>query len=79
MTSELAQFLLSDHGRVLLADASSLAESRIDTLTALTRLRKSVTSEQAVAAWEMADLRRRAVAKFGDLAAKMSLEHSRLR
>ena len=41
------------------------------TLAALTRLRKTATPEQAAAAWEMAELRRRGQAKFGPLAAQM--------
>ena len=71
MTEELADFLLLPAGRTLLTEADALRADRADTLTALTRLRKSATPEQAGAAWEMADLRTRGQAKFGPLAAQM--------
>ena len=71
MTESLAEFLLSELGRVLLSEADALLATRVDTLAALTRLRKSATPEQAAAAWEMADLRRRGVSKFGLEAARM--------
>lgn len=71
MTEELADFLLSPAGRPLLAEADTLLADRADTLTALTRLRRSATPEQASAAWEMADLRKRGQAKFGPLSAQM--------
>lgn len=71
MTEKLADFLLSPAGRTLLTDADTLLAARADTLTALTRLRRSATPEQAVAAWEMADLRKRGQAKFGPLSAQM--------
>lgn len=64
MTEDTAQFLLSPAGRALLTEADTLHQSRSDTLTALTRLRKTASPEQAVAAWEMAGLRR-TQAKFG--------------
>ena len=71
MTEDLANFLLSPTGRTLLVEADALLAGRADTLAALTRLRKSATPEQAVAAWEMADLRKRGTAKFGPLSAQM--------
>lgn len=71
MTEKLADFLLSPAGRTLLTDADTLLAARADMLTALTRLRRSATPEQAVAAWEMADLRKRGQAKFGALSAQM--------
>ena len=71
MTEELADFLRSPAGRTLLAEADTLLAARADTLTALTRLRKSATPEQANAAWEMADLRKRGIAKFGLPSAQM--------
>lgn len=70
MTEDLADYLLSEPGRALLAEADALRAARADTLPALTRLRKSATPEQAASAWEMADLRRRGVAKFGPDAAR---------
>ena len=71
MTEESADFLLSPPGRDLLAQADALRADRADTLIALTRLRKTATPEQALAAWEMADLRRRGAAKFGPDATHM--------
>ena len=71
MTEELADFLLSQPGRALLVQADTLRTDRADLLTALTRLRKTATPELALAAWEMADLRRRGAAKFGPDAAQM--------
>lgn len=68
---DTAQFLLSAPGRALLAEADQLREGRAETLTALTRLRKSAVPELAVAAWEQSDLRKRGEAKFGPLAAQM--------
>ena len=70
MTEETAAYLLTQPGRTLLAQADALLAGRVDTLTALTRLRKTATPELALAAWEMADLRRRGAAKFGPDAAQ---------
>jgi len=70
-SSGVALFLLSPHGRVLLAEAGALRSGRAETLTALTRLRRSATPEQAAAAWEMSELRKRGEIKFGPLAAQM--------
>ncbi len=55
----------------MLTEADALLAARTETLPALTRLRKFVPPEQAAAAWEMADLRRRGQAKFGPKAAEM--------
>ncbi|MGI4787466.1 MAG: class I SAM-dependent methyltransferase [Janthinobacterium lividum] len=71
MTSELALFLLTPAGRDLLTEADALLANRSETLTALTRLRRSVTPEQANAAWELADLRKRGQTKFGSVAGQM--------
>jgi hypothetical protein len=71
MTEDLAQLLLASPGRALLAEADLLRSARADTLTALTRLRKSAPPELAVAAWEMADLRQRGQVKFGPPASEM--------
>ncbi len=68
---ETAQFLLAYSGRALLTEADALRSDRADTLTALTRLRRTALPELAVAAWEMSDLRVRGAVKFGPLAAKM--------
>ncbi len=71
MNDNLAEFLLDTPGRTLLDAAQALRDSRAEILTALTRLRKSATSEQASAAWEMTELRGRGQTKFGPDAAKM--------
>ena len=71
MNDNLAEFLLDTPGRTLLDAAQALRDSRTEILTALTRLRKSATSEQASAAWEMTELRGRGQTKFGPDAAKM--------
>ncbi len=71
VTEQIADFLLSPPGRALLAEADALLAARTETLMALTRLRKTAAPEQASAAWEMADLRRRGQAKFGPQAAGM--------
>ncbi len=71
INEETAQHLLTPPGRTLLTEADALLQSRAETLTALTRLRKTATPEAAVAAWEMAELRRRGQAKFGPQAAQM--------
>lgn len=63
--------MLSPLGRVLLAEADALRSDRAETLRALTRLRRSAAPEQAAAAWEMSDLRKRGEAKFGPMAAQM--------
>ncbi len=44
---------------------------RADTLTALTRLRRTAAPELANAAWEQSELRKRGEAKFGPLASRM--------
>ncbi len=71
MNEEIARFLLAPAGRALLAEADALLESRAETLTALTRMRRSVAPEVAVITWDMAELRRRGQAKFGPLSAQM--------
>lgn len=71
MTDDLAEFLLDTPGRTLLDAAQALRDSRAEILTALTRLRKSATSDQASAAWEMTELRQRGQTKFGLDSARM--------
>ena len=71
MNLDTAQFLLTPAGRLLSTEAGKLYADRADTLTALTRLRRSVSPEIANAAWELADLRKRGEAKFGALASRM--------
>lgn len=64
-------FLISPVGARLLESLTGedLAENRI--LSLITRLRRDYSLEQAGAALEMAQLRRKAVEKFGDDAARM--------
>lgn len=71
MTEEIAAFLLTGEGRALLSEAGALRAARTETLTALTRLRRAAAPDQAGAAWEMSELRRRGLAKFGPAADKM--------
>lgn len=71
MNEEIARHLLAPAGHALLAEADALLAARAEMLTALTRLRRSAAPEMAVAAWEMAELRRRGQAKFGPAAAEM--------
>jgi hypothetical protein len=71
LSSDTASFLLSPAGRILLTEADALRSDRAETLTALTRLRRSATPEQSAAAWEMSELRKRGEVKFGLLAAQM--------
>jgi hypothetical protein len=71
ITEQSAEFLLTTEGRALLASASALLADQKDTLTALTRLRKAATPAMALAAWEMAELRKRGTAKFGEPASQL--------
>lgn len=71
INEEIGQFLLTPPGRALVAEADALLAARAETLTALTRLRRTAAPALAVAAWEMAELRRRGQSKFGPLAAQM--------
>ena len=68
---DTALFLLTPAGRTLLAEAEKLRGDRADTLTALTRLRRTAAPEIANAAWEQSELRQRGAAKFGPLASQM--------
>jgi len=71
MNEEIARYLLTPPGRALLAGADALLQSRTEMLTALTRMRRTVSPEVAVIAWDMAEMRRRGQAKFGPQAADM--------
>jgi len=71
MNEEIARYLLTPPGRALLAGADALLQSRTEMLTALTRMRRTVSPEVAVIAWDMAEMRRRGKAKFGPQAADM--------
>ena len=71
MNEEIARYLLTPPGRALLAGADALLQSRTEPLTALTRMRRTVSPEVAVIAWDMAEMRRRGQAKFGPQSADM--------
>jgi SAM-dependent methyltransferase len=62
------RWLLTEPGQRLLARASAAPE---DPLEASAELRRHATAEQAAVALTQATLRRRAAAKFGDLATRM--------
>jgi SAM-dependent methyltransferase len=63
------RWLLTDDGQRLLARAAEVADE--DPLRAQTALRRTSDPEHVAAALTQATLRRKAVAKFGDLAARM--------
>ena len=71
MDLDQARFLITQAGRALLTEADALRLGRADTLTALTRLRRTAAPELASAAWDMSELRKRGEAKFGPLASEM--------
>lgn len=64
-------FLASSAGAPLLAQLAAEDLSDANTLPLLTRLRRAYTAEQAGAALELARLRRKAVGKFGEDAARL--------
>jgi SAM-dependent methyltransferase len=65
---EAFRWLLTDDGQQLLLRA---AEAPADSLHAQTALRRTATPEHVAAALTQVELRRKAVPKFGDLAARM--------
>jgi len=69
MDLEDFRWLLTDDGRRLLAAAEEVADE--DPLRAQTALRRTADPAHVAAALTQATLRRRAVAKFGDLAPRM--------
>lgn len=71
MDLETFQWLLTDDGQSLLAEATSLVGSGASPLAAGTALRRTTTAERAAAALTQVELRERAVAKFGDLAPRL--------
>jgi len=68
MDLDAFRWLLTEPGQLLLARAADAPE---DPLEASSQLRREATAEQVAAALTQVALRRRAVAKFGDLAARM--------
>ena len=73
-----AHYLTTNAAQTLLARAETLRTDGLDTLAALSRLRKDATPVQAAAAWEQVTLRQRAAAKFGADAQKMLLTREAL-
>ncbi len=69
MDLDAFRWLLTDDGQALLARAEQLDPA--DPLRAQTALRRHAGAEHAAAALTQAGLRRRAVAKFGDLAGRL--------
>lgn len=69
MDLDAFRWLLTDDGQALLARAEELDPA--DPLRAQTALRRHAGAEHAAAALTQAGLRRRAVAKFGDLAPRL--------
>ncbi|HVX53965.1 class I SAM-dependent methyltransferase [Nocardioides sp.] len=69
MDLEAFDWLRTDEGQALLERATAVAGE--DPLRAQTALRRDATPERVAVAMSQAQLRRRAMAKFGDLAARM--------
>lgn len=65
------QWLLTDDGQALLAEATTLVAGGATPLAAGSALRRTTTGERAAAALSQVELRDRAVAKFGGSAARM--------
>ncbi|TQK72650.1 MULTISPECIES: class I SAM-dependent methyltransferase [unclassified Nocardioides] len=65
------RWLLTDEGQALLAEATALVADGAAPLAAGSALRRTTTPERAATALTQVELRARAVAKFGDLAARM--------
>lgn len=78
ITLPAAEFLLTTEGRALTAQAESLRTDGVDTLAALTRLRRLAEAPLCAAAWETAALRVRATAKFGADAAHLFMTRESL-
>ena len=72
-------WLLTDEGQGILARAVEAAgQDGYDELAVQTELRRTTTAERVAAALSQAELRRRAVPKFGDLAERMYFTHDGL-
>ncbi len=65
------RWLLTDEGQALLAEATTLVADGTPALAAGSALRRTTTPQRAATALTQVELRGRAVAKFGDLAARM--------
>lgn len=71
MDLETFQWLLTDDGQSLLAEATTLVASGANPLAAGSALRRTTSAERAAAALTQVELRGRAVAKFGELAPRL--------
>ncbi len=71
MDLDAFRWLLSDPGAALLARASELSGSGLSELAVQAELRRQAAPEHVAAAITQVSLRRHAVAKFGDAAARM--------
>src|SRR5688572_13145334 len=71
MDVETVRWLLTDEGQRVLAQASSVAGDPLEAGEQLRRTSPSVDAGRLAAALTQAELRRRATAKFGALAASM--------
>lgn len=71
MNTTIARFLLSPAGRHALTVAASLPPGSAHQMTNLAYLRRTLTLDQAGAAWEQVELRRQAAAKFSRAAAML--------
>ncbi len=71
MDLDAFRWLLTPPGQALLDDASAASLAEADPLKVQSALRRTATPEQVAAALTQVELRRRAEAKFGDLAGRM--------
>ena len=72
-------WLLTDDGQAVLARAvEATGEDGYDELAVQAQLRRTTTAERVATAIGQAELRRRAVVKFGDLAERMYFTHDGL-
>lgn len=71
MDLEALHWLLTAEGQAVLAEATRLRASGTSDLRTADLLRRTTTADRAAAAMTQADLRARAVAKFGDLADRL--------
>lgn len=71
MDLETFQWLLTDDGQALLAEATTLVSGGATPLAAGSALRRTTSGERAAAALSQVELRDRAGAKFGESAARM--------
>jgi SAM-dependent methyltransferase len=68
---EAFRWLLTDEGQSVLARAVEATDAGVDELTVQAELRRTTAAARVAAALTQAELRRRAVPKFGELAASM--------